>query len=410
MAALTVLVMSLLDALFGYAPAQVVHVAARLGIADHLARGPRSSSELAAATGTHEPSLRRLLRGLACLSGVSEDSPGVFSLTDDGAVLRSDAPDSIRRMVMLSVSDEVWRSWGELEYSVRTGKSAWEKVTGATSFAYFATHDEQRLTFNFAMSQHTRTVAPVFLAGYDFSRFATLVDLGGGNGTLISCLLRAVPGMKGVLFDTADGLESSSEVLAAAGVSDRCEVMVGDFFDSVPPGADAYVIKSVIHDWDDADTVRILSNCRRAMGPSGVLLVIEPVLPDVCSAEDTGAVMSDLNMLVLTEGRERTEAEFASLYEAAGLTLVELVGPLAGYRLIVGMVSSAEENMPRPSADGPVSVSIACSGCGISPTTRPFGEHTPAMSPMDPFGLPPEYRNTTRPAASSSSTVDRSAT
>ena len=187
--------MSLLDALFGYAPAQVVHVAARLGIADHLAGGPLASAALATATGTHEPSLRRLLRGLACLGGVSEDSPGVFSLTADGAMLRSDAPDSIRRMVLLSASDEVWRSWGELEYSVRTGRSAWEKVTGASSFAYFATHDEQRLTFNFAMSQHTRTVAPAFLAGYDFTRFATVVDLGGGNGTLISCQLRAVPGM-----------------------------------------------------------------------------------------------------------------------------------------------------------------------------------------------------------------------
>ncbi len=334
--------MSLLDALFGYAPAQVVHVAARLGIADHLAGGPLSSATLATATGTHEPSLRRLLRGLACLGGVTEVSAGVFELAPDGQVLRGDAPDSIRRMVLLSVSDEVWRSWGELEYSVRTGRSAWEKVTGAPSFAYFAAHDEQRLTFNFAMSQHTRTVAPAFLAGYDFTRFTTLVDLGGGNGTLISCLLQAVPGMKGVLFDTADGLESAPEVLAQAGVSDRCDVVTGDFFTEVPAGADAYVIKSVIHDWDDSDTVKILSNCRRAMGPASVLLVIEPVLPDVCSASDTGNVMSDLNMLVLTEGRERTEAEFRALYEAAGLTLVELVGPLAGYRLIVGRASSAE--------------------------------------------------------------------
>lgn len=151
-----------------------------------------------------------------------------------------------------------------------------------------------------------------------------------------------MPGLKGVLFDTADGLESAAEVLAEAGVADRCEVLVGDFFESVPPGADAYVIKSVIHDWDDADTVAILTNCRRAMGPSSVLLVIEPVLPEVCSAEDTGNVMSDLNMLVLTEGRERTEAEFRALYTAAGLDLVELVGPLAGYRLIVGRVSSTE--------------------------------------------------------------------
>jgi hypothetical protein len=334
--------MSLLDALFGYAPAQVVHVCARLGIADHLAAGPRSAADLAVATGTHEPSLRRLLRGLACLGGVTEDSPGVFALTPEGAVLRSDAPDSIRRMVLLSVSGEVWRSWGELEYSVRTGRSAWAKVTGASWFDFMAANDDERLTFNFAMSQHTRTVAPAFLAGYDFSRFSTLVDLGGGNGTLISCLLAAVAGLKGVLFDTASGVESAASVLAGAGVADRCEVVVGDFFSSVPTGADAYVIKSVIHDWSDPDTVAILSTVRRAMRPDSVLLVIEPVLPEVCAPADTGNVLSDLNMLVLTEGRERTEAQYRALYAAAGLSVSELVGPLAGYHLIAGRVSSTE--------------------------------------------------------------------
>jgi hypothetical protein len=334
--------MSLLDAVFGYAPAQVVHVAARLGIADHLAGGPRTSAELAELTGTHEPSLRRLLRGLACVGGVTELSPGRFELTPDGEALCDDAPHSIRRLVLLSAGDEVWRSWGELEYSVRTGKPAWDKVTGASTFEFYATHPQQRAIFDAAMSAHTRSVAPAFAAGYDFGRFGTLVDLGGGNGTLIAALLAATPGLHGILYDLPDGLESAPKVLAEAGVADRCEVVAGDFFASVPAGADAYVIKSVIHDWDDDRTVALLRVCRAAMAPGSVLLVIEPVLPDVVSAADTGSVMSDLNMLVLTEGRERTEAEFRALYAAAGLELTEVVGPLAGYRLIAGSVSSTE--------------------------------------------------------------------
>jgi hypothetical protein len=332
--------MSLLDAVFGYAPAQIVHVAARLGLADHLAERPRTTDELARATGTHAPTLHRLLRGLACLGAVSQTDGG-WELSEEGRVLRSDQPDSVRRMIMLSVSDEVWRSWGELEYSVRTGKSAWHKVTGQTSFEYFAANPEQRAVFNDAMSEHTRTVAAVFTGGYDFGAFATLVDLGGGNGTLISALLRAVPTMRGILLDTADGLEDAPKVLAQEGVTDRCELVTGDFFTEVPAGADAYVIKSVIHDWDDEQTVAIYRTVRAAMAPHSVLITIEPVLPEQAGPEDTAGVMSDLNMLVLTEGRERTEREFRALHETAGLTVTELVGPLAGYRLIVGAPSTS---------------------------------------------------------------------
>ena len=242
---------NLLDAVFGYAPAQIVHVAARLEIADLLAEGPRGSHELAEATGTHEPSLLRLLRGLACLGGVAQIRPGVFELTETGRPLRSDVPDSIRRLVMLSVSDEVWRSWGELEYSVRTGEPAWDKVAGMSSFAYFDAHPAERATFNAAMSEHTRSVAAAFIAGYDFTRFGTLVDLGGGNGTLVAEMLRAISGLRCLIYDRSSGLEGAPAILAAAGVADRCELVEGDFFESVPAGTDAYVLKSVIHDWDD---------------------------------------------------------------------------------------------------------------------------------------------------------------
>jgi hypothetical protein len=242
---------------------------------------------------------------------------------------------------MLFCSDVVWRSWGELEYSVRTGKSAWHKVTGATSFEYFAANPEQRAVFNDAMSEHTRTVAAEFASGYDFTAFATLVDLGGGNGTLISAFLKAVPGMRGILLDTADGLEDAPKVLAQEGVADRCELVTGDFFTEVPTGADAYTIKSVIHDWDDEQAVAIYRTVRAAMAPHSVLITIEPVLPERVGSQDSPGVMSDLNMLVLTEGRERTEREYRALYQRAGLTVTELVGPLAGYRLIVGAPSTS---------------------------------------------------------------------
>lgn len=334
---------SLLDLTFGYAPAQIIHTAARLGIADELAEGPRTTAELAQATGTHQRSLHRLLRGLVCLGVLAEPSEGRFELTTRGQPLRGDVPGSVRQLILLSVSAEVWQSWGELEYSVRTGKPSWDKVTGLSSFEFWARNPEQRAVFNAAMSNHTRSVAPTLIEGYDFGRFTTLVDLGGGDGTLLAAILRAVPGLHGVLFDQPAGLESAATTLAAADVADRCTVVTGSFFESVPEGADAYLLKSVIHDWDDDHSVEILANCRKVMADTARVLIIEPVLPARVSAPvDTQAIMSDLNMLVLTQGWERTEEEFRALYAAAGIDLISMVGPLAGYWII--------EGAPTPSA------------------------------------------------------------
>ncbi len=328
---------NLLDTVFGYAPAQIIHVAARLGIADQLAGGALASTELAAATETHPPSMYRLLRALACFGVVTEVEPDRFELTAAGASLRTAAPDSIRALVLLFCGDEVWRSWGELEYSVRTGKPAWEHVTGMPSFEFFAQHPAQSATFNAAMADHTRSVTPAIIASYDFSRFGTLVDVGGGDGTLIAAVLDATPGLRGVLFDLPAGVEMAAKILDAAGVADRCDVVTGDFFASVPEGADAYLLKSVIHDWDDERAVEILCSCRRAMPAASTLLVIEPVLPPrVDSPEVTGTVLSDINMLVNTGGRERSEEEFRALHSAAGFELTAVMGVGAGYRVLEG--------------------------------------------------------------------------
>jgi hypothetical protein len=327
----------LLDAVFGYAPAQVIYVAARLRIADHLTGGAMTSAEMAACTETHAPSMYRLLRALACLGAVAEAGPDRFELTTAGARLRTEAPDSIRAQVLLFCSPEVWRSWGELEYSVRTGLPAWERVTGMPSIEYVARHPEEAAAFNAAMAEHTRTVAPALLARYDFTRFGTVVDVGGGDGTLISAILTAVPRLRGILFDLPAGVESAGKTLDAAGVADRCQVVTGDYFVAVPDGVDAYLLKSVIHDWDDERAVAILRTCRRAVPATGRVLVVEPALPaSVASAELTLAVLSDINMMVNTGGGERTEDQFGALFAAAGFELSAAVGGCAGYHVLEG--------------------------------------------------------------------------
>jgi orsellinic acid C2-O-methyltransferase len=312
--------------IFGFFPSAVLSVAARLRIPDLVADGARSSEELAEATSTHAPSLYRLLRALAYLGILEETEPRRFGLTDLGELLRSDVPDSMWATTLLFCGEGVWRSWGDLMAGVQTGKPSFDRGIGLDPFAEFAENPEASKHFNLAMSEGTRQEAPGIVASYDFSRFRALVDVGGGDGTLLAAILAATPGLQGVLFDTAPGLAEARDRLGAAGVEDRCEVVDGDFFESVPEGADAYIMKSVIHDWDDERCVTILENCRRAMKAGGKVLIVEPVLPPVVkpSFARLGVVMSDLNMLLNTGGRERTEDEFAALLRTAGLELANV--------------------------------------------------------------------------------------
>ncbi|GAA3441255.1 methyltransferase [Planomonospora venezuelensis] len=313
------------ELVFGFMPAQVIYVAAELDLAGHLTGGPLSAAELAAATGTHAPSLHRLLRALACFGLVAETAPGRFVLTEAGDRLRDGTPDSFRALARLFCGPGVWAAWGLLAESVRTGEPMWERVTGYPPFEWTARNPEESAVFNRAMSDYTRRIAPGVVQGFDFTRFGTLVDLGGGDGTLLSAILRAVPELRGVLFDLPGGLAEAERNLA--GLRDRCEIVSGDFFEKVPQGADAYLFKSVIHNWDDERAGAILRTCRAAMGPEAVLLVLEPVLPErIDSPAATGTVMSDLNMLVATGGRERTEAEFRALLTGAGFRSVSVTG------------------------------------------------------------------------------------
>ncbi|MFI0356826.1 methyltransferase [Actinomadura sp. 9N407] len=326
----------LLDMAFGYMPAQIVYTAAELRLADAMAAGPRTSTELAKETGTHAPSLRRLLRALASMGVVEQRGPDLFELTPVGAGLKSDDPASVRGLLRLFCGPEVWRSWGDLAETVRSGEPAWDRLLGMSSFEFMAENEELSATFNAAMAEHTRQVAPEIIAGYDFGRFGTIADLGGGDGTLLAAVLRAAPRARGILYDLPAGLKDAERVLSEAGVADRCEVVSGDFFEAVPEGADAYLLKSVIHDWNDERATAILSSCRKAMRPDARVLLVDFVMPPMVTPENAGNIMSDINMLVVLKGRERTEEEFRDLLAAAGLRLASMTPALpgSGYRVI----------------------------------------------------------------------------
>jgi O-methyltransferase domain len=227
---------------------------------------------------------------------------------------------------------------------VQSGRPSFERAIGLDPFAEFAQNDEASRNFNRAMSEGTLREAPGIIATYDFAQFSTLVDVGGGDGALLGSILAATPGLQGILFDTGPGQAESAERLRGMGVDDRCEVVEGDFFDTVPAGADAYIMKSVIHDWDDEKCVTILSNCRRAMKVDGKVLIVEPVVPETVKLSFAllGVVMSDLNMLVNTGGKERTEEEFAALLRAADLELtgVSRVPKPSTLSVIEGVVAS----------------------------------------------------------------------
>jgi O-methyltransferase domain/Dimerisation domain len=241
---------------------QLVYVVAKIGVADRLATGPSTAGDLAAATGVHPQALYRVLRALASLGVFAEDDRGRFSLTEAAAALRSDAPDSLQAFAMLW-GEVLWPSCGALLHSVRTGQPAFEHLHGMGVFEYLPQHPQAAEIFDRAMTNLTRRSAKPVVAAYDFSSVNTVVDVGGGQGTLLAAVLRANPRLKGVLYDRPDVLATARRTLAGEGVLERCELVRGDFFSSVPRGGDAYLLKDVLHDWDDRRAVAILTTCAR---------------------------------------------------------------------------------------------------------------------------------------------------
>ncbi len=307
---------------FGQMSTHVLGVAVRLEVFDRVGDGELTAASLADDLGTHPQATHRLLRALAGLRLLTETAPGTFATTPAGDLLRSGVPGTLLSVARVFTDPSMTRGWELLEQSVRTGRTGFDAAFGTDFFGYLKEHPALSAEFNVAMGQATRVAAEVLPAHYDFGRFGTIVDVGGGDGTLLSAVLRAHAGPRGVVYDTAEGLAQAPARLADEGIADRVTLTVGDFFASAPAGGDLYLLKSVIHDWNDEQCVTILRHIRDVIPADGTLLIVEPVLPAVVSGETTElAYLSDLNMLVNVGGRERTADDFAALCSEAGFKL-----------------------------------------------------------------------------------------
>jgi hypothetical protein len=296
----------------GFQVSQSLAVAASLHLSDLLADGPRTGAELAAATGTHEPTLRRLLRALLAVGVYEREDDGRFALTELGATLRHDVPGSVAGWAELIGRPYYLQAWAGLADSVRTGENAFARLHGTSVWTFRADHPDELAIFDRAMTALSAAVADAVATAYNFSRFGTVVDVGGGRGGLLAAILARHPAVRGVLFDRPD-------VVATAEPVERCTAVGGDFFAAVPTGGDAYVLKAVIHDWPDDEAVAILRTCRRAMADEGVLLLVEQLLDQ--APDPVRTAFSDLNMLVIPGGQERELAEYGRLLDAAGYRL-----------------------------------------------------------------------------------------
>jgi hypothetical protein len=319
--------------LSGYWLSQAVSVAAKLGIADLLAHGGRSVDDLARETKAHGPSLYRMLRALASVGVFVEDTPGRFSLTPVAACLRSDIPGSQRALAIMQ-GEEQFGAWSEFLYSVQTGKPAFDRVFGMPVFDYLSKNPEPAKVFDAAMvGVHGRETSAMTDV-YDFSDIPVLADIGGGNGSLLTTVLQKYPAMRAILYDLPGVTERAKISLQAAGLADRCQVIGGNFFESVPGGADAYLMRHIIHDWDDEKATRILQNVHRAMRNAGRLLIVESVIPP--GNDPAMGKLLDLHMLVVPGGKERTDQEYRTLFEAGGFRLTRIVPTKADVSVIEG--------------------------------------------------------------------------
>jgi hypothetical protein len=306
--------------LSGVALTHSIYAAARLGIADLLADGPRATEELASLTAVDPQSLYRLLRALASVGVFTEIAPATFALTSIAERLKTDAPDSLRAWAIFTGEITV-PCWGELMHSLRTGHPAFESVFGRSVFEHLKTHPADAAVFDHHQAQGGLALHAAVATSYDFSAIQTIVDVGGGNGSLVAAILKRHPGVRAAIFDLPHVIERA-RAAAHPTLNSRCDYIGGSFFDTIPPGADAYLLSRVLHDWDDDRAATILTNCRRAMHAGARLLVMERIVPH--GNEPHESKFMDLNMLIITGGRERTEHDYRALLERSGLRLTQI--------------------------------------------------------------------------------------
>jgi hypothetical protein len=313
----------------GYWVPRCLHVVAETGIADLLGDTPERAEVLARQIDAHPQALARILRVLASCGVFQETADGLFGHTAASRLLRSDHPQSQRSFARMMGMSVHWAAYGELEYSLRTGKAAIGKVTGTSTFEYFASHPAEARIFDEAMTGKSQAQIEAVLRAYDFSGFTRIADIGGGRGHLLQAVLRAAPRASGVVFDLPYVLKS---LTPPADLANRLQLQAGDFFKDALPACDAYLLMSVIHDWSDAESVAILQAVRRAASPNAKLLLIELLVP-----ADPGphvAKALDIEMLVMTTGQERTRAQYEQLYQAAGFRLEKVI-PTAGPTVVL---------------------------------------------------------------------------
>lgn len=316
--------MTLMNLTAGKWVSQGIAVAAELGIADLLKDGPRTAAGIARTANASEDGVYRLLRALASVGLFAETGNRRFRLTPLGRLLRTDSPQALGGYARFTGHESTWRPWGELRHSVRTGEPAFDHVFATPIFEYYAKMPESAAVFDAAMTSISTLESKAVVAAYDFSGINTLVDVGGGHGLMIVTILKAYRRMRGILFDLSHVTAGATALLQNGGVADRCQIVRGDFFAFVPEGGDAYVMKHIIHDWDDERATQILRNCHRAMQPGGKVLIVDAVIPPGNRAH-FGKLL-DLEMLVLTpRGRERTQAEFRELLKRSGFRLRRVV-------------------------------------------------------------------------------------
>jgi O-methyltransferase domain/Dimerisation domain len=330
-------VAGLRELIMGFRSTQLVHAAARLDLAEHLRNGPRSAQELAPHVGAHAPTLHRLMRALAALGVLAPADRDGFALTAEGELLRSDADGSLRNLARLYGAPWLWQAYGDLITSVRSGEPAFDRVHGQPFFDHLAHHPDAAADFDAAMSSYSAGEARAVAEAYpDFSAMRHVVDVGGGQGLLLAELLRRHAHLRGTLFERAPVIAAAREPIAAAGLA--AQLQAGDFFAGVAPaGADAYLLKSVIHDWDDERALAILRRCRAAMTPpASRLLLIERLLADDPGAGPEAALF-DINMLVTVGGRERSAADHEALLRGAGLRMTRVVATACALSIVEAM-------------------------------------------------------------------------
>ncbi|NUN65565.1 methyltransferase [Pseudanabaena biceps] len=318
----------------GYWVSQCIYVAAKLAIADHLAT-PQTCEVLAANTGANPKALYRVLRALASVGIFTETEPETFAMTPLAEFLRSDSPQTLCPTAIMMGEPEHYQAWGNLLHSVKTGEPAFDHHFGKGVFEYFGANPEAAKIFERCMDNFSevelRAIAPI----YDFSEFKVLVDVGGGYGELLAAILQKHPDSEGILFDEKYVIDNATKTLDKHGISDRCQLVIGSFFESVPTGGDAYLLKHIVHDWDDERAIAILKNCQQAMNEDSKVLVIEQLVPE--GNEPAAAKMLDINMLVMCPGgKERTASEFQYIFEQAGLKLLRIIPTSEDIHIIEG--------------------------------------------------------------------------